>query len=504
MSYVVLDGLNDYRYKEHLEDNLKGTLFLINRGISRQSEETQERWLTLISKLTGSRIGLKQHTQSLKSEKPKIRALANGGYAFQTALQSDNTKTLTLEFEGLTESLITTTAFLLLNDLGRHPPTARQEVFDLIRDQLPYAVFRSTKSKKVLNRKQISRLDRGEVVIHWGKQFDRSNWLKVYAPWGKTGDVLVLGPIAMFDPYPLEILIPVCIVAMVLITITVFLLIRRLSKRLLVVQKTVDTIDADYFGEVPEAAADDAIGMLNYKIHQMMTRIKKLMDDQAYMIRAISHDLRTPISRLHFRLESVQNDLGDEDSMISACKSDLDQLNHLIDELLTYEKLTHERLPEFQPIKFIELAGHSVRNLSELHNDIALNLVVQIPQDTISQGNELLIKRLLENLIQNACKYAKSQVVVSVEQKSSQLVCTIDDDGPGIEPKSQINLFSPFFRADDSRNKQSGGYGLGLAIAKQITLQHQGQISATNNSWGGARFVFSIALNPQINGGPST
>lgn len=496
VSYGLLNQLNEIRYQQHLESNLRGTLFLINRGLSRQAEDQRRRWLDLVSQITLAPVALEDAGASSDVEGTRLRSAEAGTFLLQTPLLEQPEQLLTLKVGSLTESLATATAFLLLNELGRYEPAERQAVFDGIRGEIPYPVYRSRKAMERLTVKQRARIQRGEAVVEWGRQYDRGNWMQVYAPWGQTGDLLVLGPVALFEPYPLEILAAVSIVALLLITLTVFLFIRRVSRRLQLVQKTVDDINPDFLGDAPDYRTDDAIGLLNYKIHQLMVRIRRLLDEKAYMIRAISHDLRTPIAKMHFRLDEMQEQLGDDDDNVLASRNDLEQLNHLIDELLTYEKLSHDQQLEFRSVDVCGLLQDVIAEFARMNP--ALEIRLRSDVDTLAADvHGVLLRRLIENLLQNACRFADHRIDVYAQAAGSFVEIRLCDDGPGIDVDKLNSLFKPFYRADASRNSSSGGYGLGLAIVLQIVQQHNGEVSAHNRDGGGACFDVRLPLRQQ-------
>ncbi|WP_372931335.1 ATP-binding protein, partial [Shewanella putrefaciens] len=100
-----------------------------------------------------------------------------------------------------------------------------------------------------------------------------------------------------------------------------------------------------------------------------------------------------------------------------------------------------------------------------------------------------LMSRLLRNLVSNADKYTRTTIVIGVSIDSLQYKLWVDDDGPGIEEEQGVHIFEPFTRLDASRNKETGGYGLGLAIVAQIARQHSGKVSVHRSEYGGARIL---------------
>jgi len=497
ISYFALEALNHYRYQKHLQQIVSGTVYLLSQGVARQQGDNQERWLSLVSSLLETNVRLEPLDFEPDGGSLQMLPLLldtgerADGYLVSYPMPQVKAR-LVWEVDAVTEKLITTTAFLLLNEVGRHQVDKRQHVFNQIRQQLAYQASRQKSSNLSLDSRQLGRLKRGETIVEWDKQFGRGLSLNIYAPWGNTQDVLALGPIEFFDPYPAHIVASFFLLALLLIAITLMLIIRHLAQRIYQIQDEVDAIGSAYIEPITGDRERDAIATLNDKIQSMATRLKKLLDEKSYMIRAISHDLRTPIARLHFRLESLAINLGDDHPMLNSCKADLGQLNVLIDELLAYEKFSVAKGVEFEAIDILELATEQCQSIEGCYPNLSFNIQHDLASGFEINGNPLLLKRLLENLLNNAARYAKSKIVVSLQSREQHLYLKIDDDGPGIDEDDLPQLFNPFFRADKSRNSESGGYGLGLAIVKQVAMQHNASIEAANNSAGGAQFVLVL------------
>ncbi len=171
-------------------------------------------------------------------------------------------------------------------------------------------------------------------------------------------------------------------------------------------------------------------------------------------------------------------------------KQDVCELDELIDEMLSYAKFGAHNLKlhveEIHPEYWLR---ELIKPYDE--NNIIINLNVATETNdkakTISIDTRLM-SRAINNLIRNGLRYAKNQLKISLEISNKQVNLLVEDDGPGIPEQSREQIFQPFTRLDTSRDRQSGGYGLGLAITQKILQQHGGQINVEESRLGGAKF----------------
>ncbi len=474
---------------------MSGTTRLLQLGADRQKGNNQEKWLSISASLLEAELSIDNNLRLNTKDNQNLLPIwhdKNKRFVIRQPLKNSRASLL-FEFESFTEKVATTTAFLLLNEVGRFPVEKRQNVFDNISQSFSYPVYRIEKQDLDLDSRQLERLERGETIIEWDKQFGRGLSINVYAPWGTTSDVLKLGSIELFDPYPVKIVVSFLLFALVLMAMSVFFIIKHLARQLYQLQDKVDAISP---GHLPEENTKDpnVIAQLTLKVQNMASRIEKLLNEKAYMIRAVSHDLRTPIAKMHFRIETLYAELGEDNLTLQGCDNDLEQLNQLIDELLTYEKLTLKQEVEFEEIEIYELLKNQIQGLKLLYPQLKLEIKYQADQSYMVYANEALLCRLLDNLLSNAGRYASNKILITLTLEKNNLLICIDDDGEGLDEKVITHLFNPFFRADTSRNSDLGGYGLGLAIVKQVAIQHNANIEAMNNSWGGARFVLTLPI----------
>jgi signal transduction histidine kinase len=222
--------------------------------------------------------------------------------------------------------------------------------------------------------------------------------------------------------------------------------------------------------------------------NQMQARIRSFVEDRLRLLAAISHDLRGPITRLRLRLEQMAIDADAQSKMLA----DLDEMAEMVASSLAFAR--DEAAEEAsQPVDLAAL-------LDALCDD-ALDAGYQAAFDwegrLVYRGRPLALKRLFANLIENAVRYGHdAEVQLSGGPKEVRVV--VEDHGSGIPPDQLENVFKPFFRLEQSRNKRSGGIGLGLATARTIARAHGGDIVLQNRPGGGLRATVTLPRQPDV------
>ncbi|WP_323003985.1 ATP-binding protein [Denitromonas sp.] len=217
----------------------------------------------------------------------------------------------------------------------------------------------------------------------------------------------------------------------------------------------------------------------------MQHRIRSNIEERERFLAAVSHDLRTPVTRMRLRSEML-TDLRQRESTLR----DLDEMQQMLSGALDF--LRGKAVDEpMQPIDMVALLESLVEDRLEQGFDASFSTEV----DTLRlQGRPQALRRALINLIENALKYGKC-ARVSLSTTPGEVCVLIDDDGPGLAPDELAQVFEPFYRVEHSRNRETGGVGLGLAIVRQIAQQHGGDVVLNNRGTGGLRARFSIPLS---------
>ena len=222
------------------------------------------------------------------------------------------------------------------------------------------------------------------------------------------------------------------------------------------------------------------IRQAGHEFDKMRKRIERHLNQRTEMLSGISHDLRTPLTRMKLQLAFLK---------------DKDAVDKLTDDINEMEKMLNEYL-QFTSSSYVE--KDEMFNLSELieeiikkynNKNISHNLIPRI----YINGRKNLINRSLNNLIDNGLKYA-NKVEISLTKKNTNLFIIIDDDGPGIPKKEHQNVFKPFYKMDKGRNDSKSSVGLGLSIASDIIKSHGGNIMLEKSKFNGLRVKIFLPI----------
>ncbi|BAM87939.1 two-component sensor histidine kinase [Bradyrhizobium oligotrophicum S58] len=217
-------------------------------------------------------------------------------------------------------------------------------------------------------------------------------------------------------------------------------------------------------------------------LSEMQARIRALLDDRTRMLAAISHDLRTPLTRLRLRSERIGQ--GD---MRNAMLRDIDQVSRMLDETLDY--LRDDTKAE-QPAR-IELSS-LLETICCDFADVGHAVSYDGPQRLVCEGRARALSRAVTNVVENAVKHG-SEVIVSLSAPADGMIAIeVADDGPGIPQALQARALEPFVKLDQARS--AGGFGLGLSIAQEIMKKHDGGIALMPNAPHGLRVRLSLPL----------
>ncbi|MGF7158999.1 signal transduction histidine kinase [Rhodoligotrophos appendicifer] len=230
-----------------------------------------------------------------------------------------------------------------------------------------------------------------------------------------------------------------------------------------------------------EVSGPDEIQRLTTAFNEMSARLTRFIDDRTRMLAAISHDLRTPITALRVRAEFVE----DDDTRTRMIET-LDDMKRMTESTLSFAR--DESVDE--PGRLVDVSAlveSVVDDMADLGKAVDFESTAPVPF-TCRSAN---LKRALTNLIENALRYG-GNAHVSVDATPEIVTITVDDDGPGIPEDKMTEVFEPFIRLESSRSRDTGGAGLGLAIARSIVLAHGGTITLENRLKGGLRAIMAL------------
>jgi signal transduction histidine kinase len=230
----------------------------------------------------------------------------------------------------------------------------------------------------------------------------------------------------------------------------------------------------------------DELGEVAQAFDEMADRVERLLRAERELLANVSHELRTPLARIRTALDIAnEGDPATAQAMLGEIDEDLGELQRLVEDVLTATRLdlearrSGEAMPPLRPVRIAvsELVEQSVARFHTAHADTVVDVQVgeQLPELEV---DAMLIRRVIDNLLENAWRYGPKRGPIEVRAKSAEqkLVIEIEDHGIGIAPDDLAKVFTPFFRAETSRTRATGGLGLGLTLAKRILDAHGGTI----------------------------
>lgn len=216
-------------------------------------------------------------------------------------------------------------------------------------------------------------------------------------------------------------------------------------------------------------------------------RVSAMLDEKDHMLGAIGHDLRTPLAALRVRIESVEDET-DRARMVET----IDEMNHMLDDILSLARLGRPS----EPLAEVDL-GSLVDAVVEDFRALGAPVEMAEPGRIVLRLRASLMRRAIRNLIENAVKYGERARVQIVAAPGSVAV-VVADDGPGIPPERLSAVFTPFTRLENSRNRETGGIGLGLALARAIVQHAGGELTLANRAGGGLDATITLPCGPAM------
>lgn len=238
------------------------------------------------------------------------------------------------------------------------------------------------------------------------------------------------------------------------------------------------------------------IGELAQVFDKMAQDIEALLNGQQDLLNAVSHELRTPLSRLEFGMELIRSDELETqtrlrlDQMIGHVR----ELDALVAELLSYTRLQspYERA-DVQDVALVPFLDSVLAGFFDEQERRGIDLIVDAGHAPhMIACDPKLTARALQNLVGNALRYCSHQVRVSARTSGNRLLIDVEDDGIGIPDNERARIFEPFYRMDRSRDRATGGFGLGLAITRGAIERQGGEVTLSESTLGGSRFGISL------------
>lgn len=374
-------------------------------------------------------------------------------------------------------------SFTLINSELSDVPKSQwaEDIADL---HMPYQISIWPIDAYELTPENVKALRKGEIIMledsyEFLQRIPKSNYMM------KLGPINYLKFLHQLESYDFIVLV----ILGLLLGIPAFLWMRPLWRQLQHLDQVARQLGGGDLAARAQLPASSPVNDLGNTFNAMAENIQQLMQSKRELVDAVSHELRTPIARLRYRI-ALQQSTQPDNPALAAMESDISVVDGMIEELLLHSRLDHssieldptetEALPWLEQV-LAEHQGDAPQIQFKLHNHSGLNA-------PILSFDRFYLQRALSNLLRNASRYAHSHIDVSLSWRDNQACLTVDDDGPGIPESERTKVFQPFVRLDTSRDRRTGGYGLGLAIVTRIMQWHGGDVLLSQSPQGGARF----------------
>ena len=507
--YLLVQIINYQRAQEYREFLTDGIAYVISEGVSRQQTPQQKRdWISDASDLldlpiyeiNASKVELSRaEKKRLGNRQAVVRYDAEKGMTYiLIGLRDDSSRLLYmyLKKEDIGERQMKALPVFIWDYLIYYPGQEKEYLAKIQK----YFYYKLEIKKMIdmnLDTEQVARLRSNESVILFRDSASVSGTtISILSPMPNSpGDVLIMGPIPMFNWMPFQLAAGITLLSMFILSLGVYGLIVPMQRKLRQVNDALDVMQkGDMTVRVPVEGYDEMANLAS-SYNNMSDHIQRLIEAQRELMRAVSHELRTPVARIRFGMEMLADEQEYEYRLqqVEMIDKDIEALNTLIDEIMTYAKL-EQGMPS---LNFEEIM------LSDVLNQVAVetealktnkNIDLQAPADSVVVDAERrYLHRVVQNLVGNAIRYCDNTVRISggIDENRMAYVC-VEDDGLGIPEEDRDRVFEAFARLDDSRTRASGGYGLGLSIVSRISYWFGGTITVDRSpELGGARFIMT-------------
>ena len=296
-----------------------------------------------------------------------------------------------------------------------------------------------------------------------------------------------IGPVAAQGESLLQRALPPLFYVSIFVVVGLWL--RPLLRDLSLITNATQRFAADYREPMRTAHRTTQLTSLAQNLDEMSMRLSGLVQSQKELAAALSHEMRTPLARIRFALAVLGHDgSGELQKQVDAIGADLQEIDGLIGSILNFARLDHPDLR--MNIERVPLAAWVEQALAKCRQPGKGVDVVRDSRFDEASVDPRLMAIALSNLVVNACRYARARVRLTLAQGAGAYELIVEDDGEGIPAAERDSVFKPFTRLDTSRNRATGGHGLGLAIVARIAALHGGTVAVDQSrELGGARFT---------------
>lgn len=505
--YLLVQIINYQRAQEYRESLTDGISYVISEGVARQPGKQQKiDWVSDASDLLelpiyytdASKVELSRtEKKRIEAQKSVVRYDASNSIAYIIiGLRDDPQHFLSIKVDKITERQMKALPIFVLDYLMFYPGQ-EQEYLAKIQKHFSYPINIYDIQDINLDSEQIGRLRQDQsVMLYKDSATVRGTTISIVSPIpNQPTRVLVLGPVPMFNWMPLQLSAGITLFSLFLLSLGVYGLILPLERKIRQVRYALNRMKSgDLSLRVPIEGSDEMANLAS-SYNNMSDHIQRLIEAQRELMRAVSHELRTPVARIRFGTEMLaeEDDYNHRMHQVDMIDKDIEALNTLIDEIMTYAKL-EQGTPslDFDEITLFDVLDQVAVETEALKTQKEIELVAP-PLYVKVDAERRYLHRVVQNLVGNAVRYCDNKVRITggIHSDGMAFVC-VEDDGAGIPEQDRKRVFEAFARLDDSRTRASGGYGLGLSIVSRIAYWFGGEIKVDESpTLGGARFIMT-------------
>ena len=505
--YLLVQIINYQRAQEYRESLTDGMAYIISEGVARQPNLQQKMdWVSDASDLLelpihyveASKVDItRAEGRRIAERKAVVRWDAESGIAYiVVGLRDDPGHYLYIKADSITERQMKALPVFILDYLVYYPGQEK-EYLARIQDYFSYPVSIENVQNLPLDSEQIGRLRLDHsIILYRDNASIRGTTISIISPIpGSTSQVLVMGPVPLFNWMPFQLATGITLLSLFVLSLGVYGLLVPMQRKLREVSYALNKMKSGNMSLRLPVEGSDEMSTLASSYNNMSDHIQRLIEAQRELMRAVSHELRTPVARIRFGVEMMadEDDYDYRLQQVEQIDKDIEALNTLIDEIMTYAKL-EQGMPsiEFEQIDLYDVLNQVAQETEALKTQKIIELH-PMPVAVTVEAERRYLHRVIQNLVGNAVRYCDNKILISggLDQDGQAYVC-VEDDGPGIPEIDRARIFEAFARLDDSRTRASGGYGLGLSIVSRIAYWFGGTIQVDQSpTLGGARFTMT-------------
>lgn len=382
--------------------------------------------------------------------------------------------------------------YAIETELNRTPKEQWDQVVKAMQPHFNFPLAVSPIESLSLNKINRSVLAEDDVVVLF-----EEDTIILHQRLGETSMVLTMGPIPAFNynKFLLDIIFSLFIAAFfsILALIVAWPYANKL-RRISIAAEDFGKGELDARANLPQRSS---LAHLANAFNSMAARIQELIRSHRELTHAVSHELRTPLARLRFSMEMIASadETGQRARHLEGMRRDVDELDLLVSELLTYAKLDKSFRPQMEQMDLGPWLTDLAAVLDAENSKATIECRISSPNPKVPLlASPQFLERALRNLVQNAVRFTNSRIQITLKTVDDKAIIHVDDDGPGIPPADRQRIFEPFVQLDAPGNSDLPGYGLGLAIVHRVAKWHGGSVTVSEAPIGGARLSLILPI----------